>query len=48
MVRRLRIGSPGAVPVDPGAVVADVRESADDLLVVVSGDGSVEVIPLAP
>jgi len=48
VVRRLRIGSPGAVPVDPGAVVADVRESADDLLVVVSGDGSVEVIPLAP
>jgi hypothetical protein len=48
VVRRLRIGSSGAVPVDPESVVAEVGGYSDDLLVVVSGDGSVEVIPVAP
>ena len=48
VIRRLRLGSPEAVPADPGWVIDAVRESADDLVVVVSEDGSVEVIPVAP
>ncbi len=46
--RHVRIGSPGAIPAEPEILVAAVRESAHDLLIVVSGDGSVEVIPLKP
>ena len=48
VVRRLRLGSPGAVPADLEAVVAAVRACDDDLLVVISSDGSTEVIPVAP
>ena len=48
VIRCLRIGSPEAVPIDPDAVLAEVRGSADDLLVVVAVDGSTEVIPVAP
>ena len=48
VVRRLRIGSPDAVPLDPDAVLAEVQASVDDLLVVVAADGSTEVIPVAP
>ncbi len=47
VIRCLRIGSPEAVPIDPDAVLAGVRGSADDLLVVVAVDGSTEVIPVA-
>ncbi len=46
VVRRLRIGSPDAVPLDPDAVLAEVQASVDDLLVVVAVDGSTEVIPV--
>ncbi len=48
VVRRLRLGTPGAVPADPDAVVAAVEATADDLLVVVAEDGSVDVVPVAP
>jgi len=48
VVRRLRIGSPDAVPLDPDAVLAEAQASVDDLLVVVAADGSTEVIPVAP
>jgi len=48
VVRRLRIGSPDAVPLDPDAVLAEVQASVEDLLVVVAADGSTEVIPVAP
>ncbi|GIT01297.1 MAG: hypothetical protein CM1200mP26_30090 [Acidimicrobiales bacterium] len=48
VIRCLRIGSPEAVPIDPDAVLAEVRGSTDDLLVVVAVDGSAEVIPVAP
>ena len=34
--------------IDPDAVLAEVRTSVDDLLVVVAADGSTEVIPVAP
>ena len=48
VVHRLRLGTPGAVPSDPGAVVATVAATTDDLLVVVAEDGSVDVVPVAP
>jgi len=48
VVRRLRLGAPDAVPVDPDGLVAVVEATTDDLLVVVAEDGSVEVVPVAP
>jgi len=48
VVHRLRLGTPGAVPYDPEALVAVVEATTDDLLVVVAGDGSVDVVPVAP
>ncbi len=48
VVRRRRIGSPDAVPIDIDSVVSEVRDSFDDVLVVVAADGSTEAIPVVP